>query len=97
MVETEGLSAMKEYDQFFSVFPTRYSLFHVTENSLGFSETGIVSSVSKRLGAAQISIFYQSSFSTDYFLVPETDVENAVESLKEHFILTERNGDEDEE
>lgn len=44
---------------------------------LGFSLTGIVSSLSAPLAKAKISIFYISTYETDYLLVEEKNLEKA--------------------
>ncbi|PIS17200.1 MAG: ACT domain-containing protein [Candidatus Nealsonbacteria bacterium CG09_land_8_20_14_0_10_42_14] len=51
------------------------------EGPLGFSLTGIVSSLSKPLAEAGISIFYISTYETDYLLVEEKNLAKAVEVL----------------
>lgn len=49
---------------------------------LGFTLTGIVSFLSKLLADAGISIFYISTYETDYFLVKEEDFEKAKKILR---------------
>lgn len=44
------------------------------EGPLGFELTGIVSSLSKPLAEAKISIFYISTYETDYILVEEKNL-----------------------
>jgi hypothetical protein len=51
------------------------------QGPLGFTLTGIVSSLSKPLSEAQISIFYISTYETDYILVEEENLEKAKEIL----------------
>jgi hypothetical protein len=46
-----------------------WKLIKVGESPLGFEEAGIVSSISSTLSAANISLFYVSTFQTDYCLV----------------------------
>lgn len=49
---------------------------------LAFSLTGIMSQISGVLADADISIFAISTFDTDYILVKQDAVENAVEALR---------------
>jgi len=48
---------------------------------LGFSLTGIVSSLSKPLAEAKISIFYISTYETDFLLVKEENFERTKKIL----------------
>ncbi|NBJ10758.1 ACT domain-containing protein [Microvirga arsenatis] len=50
--------------------------------SFDFSVPGILASVLDPLARARIGIFATSTFSTDYVLVKEQDVERAVEALR---------------
>lgn len=51
------------------------------DKPLGFDETGIVSSIADPLAKAKISLFYVSTFSTDYPLVPASDLPRAAQVL----------------
>lgn len=51
------------------------------DKPLGFDEAGIVSSIADPLASAKISLFYISTFSTDYPLVPASDMARAVQVL----------------
>jgi len=51
------------------------------QGPLGFSLTGIVASLSKPLAEAEISIFYISTYETDYLLVEEKNLVRAAEIL----------------
>jgi len=51
------------------------------EGPLGFSLTGIVSSLSKPLAEAEISILYISTYETDYLLVEEKNLDKAKKIL----------------
>jgi hypothetical protein len=51
------------------------------DKPLGFEETGIVSSIADPLASAKISLFYISTYSTDYPLVPASDVARAAQVL----------------
>lgn len=57
---------------------------------LGFSMTGILSSVSGTLASADISIFAISTFDTDYIMVKKDKLVDAITALKKkNFIITE--------
>lgn len=49
---------------------------------LGFSLTGIMSNISGVLANANISIFAVSTFDTDYILVKEESMEDAIKALR---------------
>lgn len=51
------------------------------DKPLGFDEAGIVSSIADPLASAKISLFYISTWSTDYPLVPTSDVTRAAQVL----------------
>jgi len=51
------------------------------EGPLGFVLTGIVASLSEPLAKAKISIFYISTYETDYLLVKEENLDRATEIL----------------
>jgi len=51
------------------------------DGPLGFITTGIVSSLSKPLADAEISILYISTYETDYVLVEEKNLEKAIKIL----------------
>lgn len=51
------------------------------EGSLGFVLPGIVASLSTPLAKAKISIFYISTYETDYLLVKEENLEKAIKIL----------------
>ncbi len=51
------------------------------EGPLGFTLTGIVASLSKPLSEAKISIFYVSTYETDYVLVEEKNLDKAAKIL----------------
>jgi hypothetical protein len=50
---------------------------------LDFSMVGVISSLTGVLAAASISVLVVSSFDTDFVLVRETDVEKAMEVLRQ--------------
>lgn len=60
----------KKFDsQVVNINTDSWKLIKLGETPLGFEEIGIVSTISSTLSAAQISLFYVSTFQTDYFLV----------------------------
>ena len=62
------------------------------EGPLDFSETGILSALARPLALARISIFALSTFDTDWLLVREVDLADAVRALQQagHEISTEQ-------
>ena len=62
------------------MFEKNWRAFKV-EGPLGFSLTGIVAFLSKPLAEAEISIFYISTYETDYLLVEEKNFEKAKKIL----------------
>jgi len=53
------------------------------QGPLGFTMAGIVASLAKPLADAEISIFYISTFETDYLLVKEVNLERVKKILGE--------------
>jgi hypothetical protein len=51
------------------------------EGYLDFSLTGILAALSSALAAAGVSIFVISTYDTDYILVKEKKLENAINAL----------------
>jgi hypothetical protein len=56
---------------------------------LGFTLTGVVSSISKPLADAKISILYISTYETDYIFVEEKNFEKAKEILSKFFVIAQ--------
>jgi len=61
-----------------------WKLLKVGDSPLGFTETGIVSSIAETLSKAGVSLFYVSTFNTDYVLVTEADADKAVKCLRDN-------------
>jgi len=59
----------------------------VCEGSLGFTSVGVVHALSDPLAKAGISIFNLSTSDTDYALVPEDRIYDAIDCLEEEFTL----------
>ena len=50
--------------------------------TLDFSETGIIAGISSCLANVQVSVFTLSTFNTDYFLVKQIALNEAIEALQ---------------
>ncbi len=59
------------------------------EGPLDFSLTGVLSSLTAPLAEAGISVFAISTYNTDYFLVKQDKIEEALEILGEFFEVVE--------
>lgn len=60
------------------------------EGPLDFSLTGILYRITAPLAAAGISLFAVSTFDTDYVLVAETDLEDAIPCLEASGVIVQR-------
>jgi len=56
-------------------------VLRVADGPLGFEECGIVADFASVLADERISIFYMSTFLTDYLLIGANDSKHAVEAL----------------
>lgn len=54
----------------------------MVEGPLAFSEVGILSSLTAPLAAARVSVFAISTYDTDFLLVKEASLEQALSSLR---------------
>ena len=78
-------------DKTLSVFPEHslntqagdWRLIAIGDGPLGFDECGIVSEFSRPLSEDGISLFYLSTFSSDYIMVNDMDFERALNRLEE--------------
>jgi len=97
-IQIEGEISLLGDDRFFKELPSSlagllseysetWKAFSIGEQPLGYSESGIVHSISSPLAACNTSIFYMSTFRTDYCLVIASDIENSLHTLKNHFLL----------
>lgn len=50
---------------------------------LGFSMVGVISSLAGTLARAKVSIFALSTFDTDYILVKQADLADAIQALRD--------------
>jgi len=83
----------KTYDEISIVIPDAYEIasdevepdWRALEvvGPLGFSLTGILSKISTVLANNEISIFAISTFDTDYILVKNNMISNAIEALRD--------------
>jgi len=64
-----------------------WSCIQVGDRPLGFEECGIVSSQSATLSEHGVAIFYMCTFSFDYVLVSQRDVDTAIPALSSKFKL----------
>ena len=53
------------------------------EGTLAFALTGVLASVAEPLARAEISIFAVSTYDTDYLLVSEKDLPQAIQALED--------------
>jgi len=65
--------------------PKKYYVLEIT------ASIGIVHSVAEPLASAGISIFYISTYQTDYTLIAEDDLGRALSCLSAHFTLKSEN------
>jgi len=72
---------------YLSLYSESWRVFSIGDQPLGYSESGIVHSISAPLAERETSIFYMSTFRTDYCLVTSSDAENSLSILKQHFTV----------
>jgi len=70
-----------------SLSPKLYRAFEATLKDEP-STKSIVSDLSQPLAAFGISIMYLSTFKTDFVLISEPDIELAITTLKQHFVIS---------
>jgi hypothetical protein len=70
----------------FSLAQKRFAVIEIT-GSLGAAAVGVIHSVARPLAAAHLSIFYLSSYDTDFLLVAESDLDAATRVLAQHFTV----------
>jgi hypothetical protein len=64
-----------------NIYGSLWNLIKVDNVALGFEEYGIVKDFTVPLAQQGISIFYLSTFTTDYILIGEEDIEKASDIL----------------
>ena len=60
---------------------TDWSVVRVGEGALGFEEIGVVERLTQPLAQAGIPVLYQSTYSTDYILIPRDRLDEALRCL----------------
>lgn len=83
-------SEIPDIEKHWNVWESPWIAIHVLEGSSGFTSTGVVHALSDPLAKAGISIFNISTTESDFTLVPEERVYDAIDVLEERFqILTD--------
>lgn len=85
ILEEEALHDFPPYS--LTIVKTQWRALSVSLGSVGYTGTGIVSSLSALLAKAGIALFYLSTSSTDFILVPEGKIEQALSALKSSFTI----------
>jgi hypothetical protein len=70
-----------------TIVKTQWRALSVSLGSVGYTGTGIVSSLSGLLAKAGIALFYLSTSSTDFILVPAQKIDQAIAALKSSFTI----------
>jgi len=70
---------------FLNVCTDNWKVMQVPEGEMGFQELGMVHSFSSPLAEGGITIYYLSSCDSDFILVPEKDLGNALCNLRKRF------------
>lgn len=68
-----------------TVSPHGWRALEVTLGDCGYTESGIISRLSSALAKHKISIHYLSTYNTDYILVPENQLTNAINCFTYNF------------
>jgi hypothetical protein len=79
IVEKEDFQLFEE--DAVNVYGDLWSVIKIDSVPLGFEEYGIVKDFSVPLAQQDISIFYLSTFTNDYILIGEADIDKASEIL----------------
>jgi len=66
-----------------TIYGEEWKGLRVILGSCGYSESGIISRLSKILSDNNINIHYLASYSTDYILIPETKLAKALRCLRQ--------------
>ncbi|RLN53024.1 hypothetical protein BBP00_00009468 [Phytophthora kernoviae] len=76
-------------DQGVLVSPDFWRPVQIGNTKLGFAETGIVAGQTSVLVNAGTTVFYLSTYSTDFMLIKEDEWDDALPILRNHFELLE--------
>ncbi|KAK1942655.1 Cytosolic arginine sensor for mTORC1 subunit 1 [Phytophthora citrophthora] len=80
---------MEQGDQGVLVSPDFWRPVQIGNTKLGFAETGIVAGQTRVLVNAGTTVFYLSTYATDFMLIKEDEWEDALPILRDHFSLIE--------
>ncbi|KAG7379308.1 GATS protein-like 3 [Phytophthora pseudosyringae] len=80
---------MEQGDQGVLVSPDFWRPVQIGNTKLGFAETGIVAGQTRVLVNAGTTVFYLSTYATDFMLIKEDEWEDALPILRDRFSLTE--------
>ena len=78
-MDSDALNTFPE--DYLNAYKESWKIIKVADGPLGFDETGIVKDYASALATAKVSIFYLSTFLTDYILVHRMDLKKAVNTL----------------
>lgn len=79
ILDSDALNMFPE--DYLNAYRESWKIIKVADGPLGFDETGIVKDYATALASAKVSIFYLSTFLTDYILVHRMDLKKAVNTL----------------
>ncbi|KAL4092619.1 hypothetical protein PRIC1_011611 [Phytophthora ramorum] len=80
---------MEQGDQGVLVSPDFWRPVQIGNTKLGFTETGIVAGQTQVLVNAGTTVFYLSTYATDFMLIKEDEWDDALPILRDHFSLLE--------
>ena len=84
ILDEDALTKFPTNTIYHSATQERWRIIQVGEVPLGFDESGIVANIAEPLAAAQISIYYISTFNYDHALVPEEEIGNITTLLRKY-------------
>ncbi|KAJ8561899.1 hypothetical protein ON010_g7779 [Phytophthora cinnamomi] len=85
----EARALMEQGDQGVLVSPDFWRPVQIGNTKLGFAETGIVAGQTRVLVNAGTTVFYLSTYATDFMLIKEDEWDDALPILRDHFRLIE--------
>ncbi|KAE9291291.1 hypothetical protein PF008_g25371 [Phytophthora fragariae] len=85
----EARTLMEQGDQGVLVSPDFWRPVQIGNTKLGFAETGIVAGQTRVLVNAGTTVFYLSTYATDFMLIKEDEWDDALPILRDHFRLIE--------
>ncbi|XP_020628562.1 GATS-like protein 2 isoform X2 [Orbicella faveolata] len=81
VLDSEALSRFPEGSLYTNTNDEGWKMIRVGDAPLGFEESGIVAQLSEPLTDALCSSFYICTFLYDHLLVPENEIDKAIELL----------------